>query len=55
MVLTAVVNREIDEHGEVRDWVLVSTLPRRTAASMRSTYELRPAIEERRRQYWGKS
>ena len=51
MPLTAAVNREIDEHGEVRDWVLVSTSPRRTAASMRSTYELRPAIEERHRQY----
>jgi hypothetical protein len=49
--LTAVVNRERDKHGEVRDWVLVSTSPHRTAAAMRSTYELRPAIEERHRQY----
>ena len=49
--LTAVVNRERDEHGEVRDWVLVSTSARRTAAEIRSTYELRPAIEERHRQY----
>ena len=49
--LTAVVNRERDEHGEVRDWVLVSTSPRRTAAQIRSTYDLRPAIEERHRQY----
>jgi hypothetical protein len=49
--LTAVVNRERDEHGEVRDWVLVSTSPHRTAAGIRSTYELRPAIEERHRQY----
>ena len=49
--LTAVVNRERDEHGEVRDWVLVSTSPHRTAAEIRSTYELRPAIEERHRQY----
>ena len=49
--LTAVVNREQDEHGQVRDWVLVSTSPRRTAAEIRSTYDLRPAIEERHRQY----
>ena len=49
--LTAVVNRERDEHGEVRDWVLVSTSARRTAAEIRSTYALRPAIEERHRQY----
>jgi hypothetical protein len=49
--LTAVVNRERDEHGEMRDWVLVSTSARRTAAEIRSTYELRPAIEERHRQY----
>jgi len=49
--LTAVVNRERDEHGEVRDWVLVSTSPHRTAAEIRSIYELRPAIEERHRQY----
>jgi len=49
--LTAVVNRERDERGEVRDWVLVSTSPHRTAAEIRSTYELRPAIEERHRQY----
>jgi hypothetical protein len=49
--LTAVVNREQDEHGQVRDWVLVSTSPRRTAAAIRSTYDLRPAIEERHRQY----
>jgi hypothetical protein len=49
--LTAVVNRERDEHGEVRDWVLVSTSPRPTAAAIRSTYDLRSAIEERHRQY----
>lgn len=49
--LTAVVNREQDEHRQVRDWVLVSTSPRRTAAEVRSTYDLRPAIEERHRQY----
>jgi hypothetical protein len=49
--LTAVVNRELDEHGQVRDWVLVSTSPHRTAAAIRSTYDLRPAIEERHRQY----
>jgi hypothetical protein len=49
--LTAVVNRERDEQAEVRDWVLVSTSPHRTAAAIRSTYDLRPAIEERHRQY----
>jgi len=49
--LTAVVNRERDERGQVREWVLVSTSPRRTAAAIRSTYDLRPAIEERHRQY----
>ena len=49
--LTVVVNRERDEHGEVRDWVLASTSSQRTAAALRSTYDLRPAIEERHRQY----
>jgi hypothetical protein len=49
--LTAVVNREQDEHGQVQDWVLVSTSPRRTAVSIRATYDLRPAIQERHRQY----
>jgi hypothetical protein len=49
--LTAVVNREQDQHGEVRDWVLVTTSAHRTAAEIRSTYDLRPAIEERHRQY----
>jgi len=49
--LTAVVNRERDEHGQTKDWVLVSTTDRFTAAPIRSTYELRPAIEERHRQY----
>lgn len=49
--LTAVVNRERDEHGQTKDWVLVSTADRFSAAQIRSTYELRPAIEERHRQY----
>ncbi len=49
--LTAVVNRECDEHGQTQDWVLVSTSDRFSAAHIRSTYELRPAIEERHRQY----
>jgi hypothetical protein len=49
--LTAVVNREQDEHGQTKDWVLVSTSNRFSAAQIRSTYELRPAIEERHRQY----
>jgi hypothetical protein len=48
---TAVVNRERDEHGQTQDWVLVSTSDHFTAAEIRSTYELRPAIEERHRQY----
>jgi len=49
--LTAVVNREQDEEGELHDWVLVSTSPRRSAAEIRGLYDLRPAIEERHRQY----
>ena len=49
--LTAVVNRERDEHGQTQDWVLVSTAERLTAAQIRCTYQLRPAIEERHRQY----
>jgi hypothetical protein len=49
--LTAVVNRERDEHGQTQDWVLVTTAERFTADQIRSTYELRPAIEERHRQY----
>jgi len=49
--LTAVVNRERDEHGQTKDWVLVSTSDCFSAAHIRSTYELRPAIEERHRQY----
>ena len=49
--LTAVVNRERDEHGQIKDWVLVTTSERFSAAQIRSTYELRPAIEERHRQY----
>jgi Transposase DDE domain len=49
--LTAVVNRERDEQGQTKDWVLVSTTDRFSAAHIRSTYELRPAIEERHRQY----
>ena len=49
--LTAVVNRERDDHGQTQDWVLVTTSKRFTAAQIRSTYELRPAIEERHRQY----
>lgn len=49
--LTVVVNRECDEHGHTHDWVLVSTTDRFSAAQIRSTYQLRPAIEERHRQY----
>ncbi|HSP70063.1 MAG TPA: transposase [Bryobacteraceae bacterium] len=51
--LTAVVNREHNEQGHTQDWVLVTTSPHFTAAQIRSTYELRPAIEERHRQYKG--
>lgn len=40
-----------DEHGQSQDWVLVSTSDRFSAAQIRSTYQLRPAIEERHRQY----
>jgi hypothetical protein len=49
--LTAVVNREHDEYGQTHDWVLVCTTDRFSAAQIRSLYELRPAIEERHRQY----
>ncbi|MCP5109221.1 MAG: hypothetical protein GY953_00135, partial [bacterium] len=42
--LTAVINREIDEHDQHKDWVLVSTSAKLTANQMRSTYELRTAI-----------
>jgi hypothetical protein len=49
--LTAVVNRERDEHGQIHDWVLVSTTDRFSATQIRSLYQLRPAIEERHRQY----
>jgi hypothetical protein len=49
--LSAVINREIGPHGEVQDWVLVTTAPHWSAEQTRSTYQLRPAIEERHRQY----
>jgi hypothetical protein len=49
--LTAVVSREFDEHGHSKDWVLVSTSEHWPAALIRSTYALRPTIEERHRQY----
>lgn len=49
--LTAVINREVDEHDQHQDWVLVSTAASLIAHQMRSTYELRTAIEERHRQY----
>jgi len=49
--LTAVVNRERDAQGHTHDWVLVSTSQHCSASYLRSTYELRPAIEERHRQY----
>lgn len=49
--LTAVINREIDKQGEVQDWVLVTTAADWSAEHTRATYKLRPAIEERHRQY----
>ncbi len=49
--LTAVVNRELDDHGQTKDWVLVSTAQGFSAPQIRSTYALRSAIEERHRQY----
>jgi len=49
--LTAVINREIDPGGEVQDWVLVTTAADWSAEHTRATYQLRPAIEERHRQY----
>jgi hypothetical protein len=49
--LTAVINREINPEGEVQDWVLVTTAPSWSAEHTRATYKLRPAIEERHRQY----
>lgn len=49
--LTAVVCREVDEHGEYQDWVIVTTSPSFTARQIRSTYDLRTPIEERHRQY----
>lgn len=49
--LTAVINRERNQQGQTQDWVLVSTSDRFSAAHIRSTYDLRPAIEERHRQY----
>jgi len=49
--LTAVINREIDQQGEIQDWVLVTTAANWTAAHTRATYKLRTAIEERHRQY----
>jgi hypothetical protein len=49
--LTAVINREVDEQGQSQDWVLVTTSAKLNAQQVRSTYELRTAIEERHRQY----
>jgi len=49
--LTAVINREINSDGEFHDWVLVTTAPGWSAEQTRATYQLRPAIEERWRQY----
>ena len=49
--LTAVINREVDEHHEHEDWVLVTTAAALSAQQLRASYDLRSAIEERHRQY----
>jgi hypothetical protein len=49
--LTAIVSREVDAQGQSKDWVIVTSSSVLTAAQIRSTYELRTAIEERHRQY----
>ena len=49
--LTAIVSREVDAQGESKDGVIVTTSPSLTDPQIRSTYELRTAIEERHRQY----
>ena len=49
--LTTVINREINQLGEVHDWVLVTTASHWSGEQTRATYHLRPAIEERHRQY----
>jgi hypothetical protein len=49
--MTAIINREFDERGQSSDWVLAYTSDRLSAAQIRSTYDLRPAIEERHRQF----
>jgi hypothetical protein len=49
--LTAVVNREIDADGHIDHWVLVTTSSSFGAQQTRELYALRPAIEERHRQY----
>ena len=49
--LTAVVSREVNEQGEIKDWVIATSSSSLTATQIRSTYELRTAIEERHRQY----
>jgi len=36
--VTAVINREIDEHGQQEDWVLVTTAAKLTANRIRATY-----------------
>jgi hypothetical protein len=41
----------VNEQGEYKDWVIVSTSSSLTATQIRSNYELRTAIEERHRQY----
>lgn len=49
--LTALVSREVDAQGQSQDWVIVTTSPSLTATQIRSTYDLRTAIEEQHRHY----
>ena len=49
--LSVVLSREIDTQGESHDWALATTSSTMNGREIRSTYALRPAIEERHRQY----
>ena len=49
--LSVVLSRETDAEGETRYWALATTSATRSGPEIRSTYALRPAIEERHRQY----
>lgn len=49
--LSVVLSREIDTQGESHHWALATTSSTLNGREIRSTYALRPAIEERHRQY----